>query len=817
MITEDLMKSYSITSAGNALSSLICSFIVNEFSTELPTSASITAGDPVAICFDKYGRGDGYKINKCIEDGITVYIQNYAEIHLQTSGTSESTGVTVPPVVPPPLEVYPPLTIDSAYNLTHDGSIIVNNSVNVYEKLFTTFSLNRLMGIDPYKPKTENDISAVVDDLFDDIISWLDCNMGYTYDGTGSPSLIPEANSIYIKSYGYERETWIEGTSTLSLIATEDDIKNIKNYITTNITKLNSDNYKVFSETNKPMDGYFECVWGIISTGLVDYLNFNEVYSGDTGGSIFCSMVYKYSGTSKGKAIFQEKQILMSEVEALSYDIINVKLTMGMKIDDASIDIDTTDSNGNPKRFTFKLFIDRFTCTLTNITTAISDFFAKFFEAVTQFYQSIIDVFIRIGETFEVISEYLSKAYEFVLKIFEKIYGAISTVIGKAIKQIKKFLNNVFIRNGRKLEWDALNNGSWGVLFKPFYLAKQAFVNATHAYKYGYGKIEYQISNNKIIGSISRKIVKITNKCNEITLTKEKLGDKFCYDAPLPPIPPEPSVIPVDSPPQVPDVIDPPKPVNPITEEEFDTPKVPSEDVEFDGDGNLIGESPVATTATDAIVAPIIAPIDESAEQAVSMTKPEPPTQPTESELATKYPPEVPKSVAPIDRKYYKPVSSFTTSDAMKKQIKSHEKLSLVIYRDANKKFADIGYGHVLGNWVDRSKFPQSITKAQADAYFDKDIKVFENAVKRYVRQLITQGQFDSFVDLAYNAGPGKLLKSDSLKAFNRGNVCKAGQYYKVTCITYTADGVVRQSASLRQRRLDTYRFFWIVNIGTSC
>jgi len=88
---------------------------------------------------------------------------------------------------------------------------------------------------------------------------------------------------------------------------------------------------------------------------------------------------------------------------------------------------------------------------------------------------------------------------------------------------------------------------------------------------------------------------------------------------------------------------------------------------------------------------------------------------------------------------------------------------------------ATIGWGHTAG-----VKLGQKITKQQAQEIFENDMKVYEGYVNYYVKQTLTQNQFDALVSFTYNCGPGNLQKlirnrtleqiADALPLFNKAN-----------------------------------------------
>ena len=79
-----------------------------------------------------------------------------------------------------------------------------------------------------------------------------------------------------------------------------------------------------------------------------------------------------------------------------------------------------------------------------------------------------------------------------------------------------------------------------------------------------------------------------------------------------------------------------------------------------------------------------------------------------------------------------------------------------------------IGYGHQIQ--PTESYLWKGITKKQADALFDTDIKYFSGQVAKLVKVPISQKQFNALVSLGYGIGIGALGSSALLKAINSGS-----------------------------------------------
>lgn len=111
--------------------------------------------------------------------------------------------------------------------------------------------------------------------------------------------------------------------------------------------------------------------------------------------------------------------------------------------------------------------------------------------------------------------------------------------------------------------------------------------------------------------------------------------------------------------------------------------------------------------------------------------------------------------------------SGYTTSERMVDIIKTYEGFSPKAVRLTGEDEYTIGYGH-YGSDVHAG---DTITEAEATELLERDLKVFESAVKNAVKVEITQSQFDALVSLSYNIGTGAFESSDTVKALNEGKV----------------------------------------------
>jgi lysozyme len=78
-----------------------------------------------------------------------------------------------------------------------------------------------------------------------------------------------------------------------------------------------------------------------------------------------------------------------------------------------------------------------------------------------------------------------------------------------------------------------------------------------------------------------------------------------------------------------------------------------------------------------------------------------------------------------------------------------------------------IGYGHTSAAGAPEVKDGMTITQKDAEDILRRDLVKYETAVFGMVQQPLTQHQFDTLVDFAYNAGVGALKSSTLLKKVN--------------------------------------------------
>jgi len=773
---DKVLSKYSISQEGLVLSQLILSNMVNEYATALPSDESVVNENEsikhIHECFDSHGRGDNIKANRCIQKGITDYIKYYSNIDLYTTGISKSINPTGIDVV-----------IDEDTEFKHVGIVSINEN---NDDLFTTFSLGRLIG------KTSEDSNGDMIELFKNIVSWLGFNL--------FPSSLSKLNTVIIESFGFKNETFVNGNGSVLFNDTKKDISNHITNINNKLKILNDDNKKQFDTDTTTLPYYFEATWGIICTSLVEFLNNNTVTTKDEGYSFCQTSVLEYNGMSHGSVEFGHTYLQPITVTVVDVMGISIKTTAKVNIDDNNIIINMKDVNGNNKDFVVDLSIgDDISFYMSDITTGIDSLNEKINAVVTNSQNKLLELEDRIGRNYDDMSSDVEDVTTKLSENIDALQDGLTDMFNTISDDISKFLKQITVRTQRDVVWKPILNNPDPQISGPgqiYYNTKEGINSATSKVN---SALE-EISNlDKKISDIKNKNAKISEydeTLDDVEETKESLGNDFCMNITIPDIP---SPIPIPD-----NDITVPEPSDEELPDDGGTvfPKVPTDDVEFDDDGNLVGEAPGVSEAVDTTVDAMVPDIPT-----IKLNTPQ--SVPPEI-VKFSYPPTTSPDVGYNDE-MYNDVSVYHTSENMKKDIKSFEKIAFVLFEDLDHVHADLGYGHVVGLWKDRASLQQTNTREEADMWFDEDIRKAEAVVRKYVRQKITQGQFDSFVDLVYNAGGGRFKNSTILSWFNQGRICDTANLYRRCFIT--SDGSVLRG--LIRRRDNGYHHF-IHNWGVS-
>jgi lysozyme len=105
-----------------------------------------------------------------------------------------------------------------------------------------------------------------------------------------------------------------------------------------------------------------------------------------------------------------------------------------------------------------------------------------------------------------------------------------------------------------------------------------------------------------------------------------------------------------------------------------------------------------------------------------------------------------------------------------RKKLTAREGKRLKAYKDSVGVWT-IGVGHTSMAGPPKVKAGMTITDAESDAIFARDLVKYENAVNKAVKVPLTQNQFDALTSLCFNIGPTAFAKSTLVRKLNAGDI----------------------------------------------
>jgi lysozyme len=109
-------------------------------------------------------------------------------------------------------------------------------------------------------------------------------------------------------------------------------------------------------------------------------------------------------------------------------------------------------------------------------------------------------------------------------------------------------------------------------------------------------------------------------------------------------------------------------------------------------------------------------------------------------------------------------------SSGGRKKLTAREGKRLKAYKDSVGVLT-IGVGHTSMAGPPKVTSGMTITSAESDAIFSRDLVKYENAVNKAVKVPLTQSQFDALTSLCFNIGPTAFAKSTLVRKLNAGDI----------------------------------------------
>jgi lysozyme len=120
----------------------------------------------------------------------------------------------------------------------------------------------------------------------------------------------------------------------------------------------------------------------------------------------------------------------------------------------------------------------------------------------------------------------------------------------------------------------------------------------------------------------------------------------------------------------------------------------------------------------------------------------------------------------------------------------------LKAYKDSVGVWA-IGIGHTSAAGAPLVTAGLTITSAQYDAIFERDVQKYVAAVRQGLKVAVSQNAFDALLSICYNIGPGAGARSTFLKRINAGDT--TGAYDAILIWKKPAAIITRRQAEAQQ------------------
>lgn len=422
------------TAAGKALGGIIWNNMIDNFGT-----GKTEFDDSTIKCVDNSknetlsSRRENYIAYCSVRDGIKEYMTGYSKIELTTVGSAVGNVSNI------------------RVNITEDDNIkltgFLDFNPDTLFSIYATPNVHNLYGVDLASDGYLKSLS----NFFDIIVSWLSFPMvDINSSGMG--------NGIYVTGKGNIK------FGTNDDISADDKKAEIFAEYKDKLTKIAQDVKDHFDSTGKALDGVFNMYWDIIASGIVDYVNTNEIISSDVGVGVLtynaggAPLVENatYTGMSSGVCTFGSVMVPKISLTLPSIEPIG-SLSFNINIDDVPEMecqiVEVIDKYGVKKEICAKIESPTVTGTLSTISGNVKDALNNSVSKVSTFINKIMT---RLGYATEAIATAIGKVVAALTK-------AVTTVLGVIIKGITAFLEVIakqivipVVRGLRAALWEPL-------------------------------------------------------------------------------------------------------------------------------------------------------------------------------------------------------------------------------------------------------------------------------------------------------------------------------------------------------------------------
>ena len=361
------------TDEGKTLAAIVRNKMTDYFVTDKPTSELPT----ICNCFinnnDSFikSRVNNLKANLAIREGLDEYCRNYSSVELSANGAAQGTQECI--------------NIQDDDNVTMVGDITMNSST-----LFTVYSIPTIFFTDI---STSIDYKKANEKFFNIICMWL----GFPF--------------VDVNSYTFSKSVYIKGKGKIIFNGYE-NIQTILDKVNTACTPLVNENMQYFQQNKQSMPDLFERYWDIMGSGIVELLNYNDIYSIDGGFGVTAGTpsptLAPYIGMSQGRCDFGKDLVMKANVSMPTIPILGA-LVFIFKVKIPNIKwptITVKDKFGATKTITLRLDLQALKTDIINIVTDVKNVITNAYNKLMTF---IINILHRLGYVYDEIKIIMEK------------------------------------------------------------------------------------------------------------------------------------------------------------------------------------------------------------------------------------------------------------------------------------------------------------------------------------------------------------------------------------------------------------------------
>lgn len=423
------------TPEGKILSGMIWNNMIDSFGT-----GKEDFDDPTIKCVENSrnekirARRENYIAYLAVRDGLKEYMSNYSLIELLAIGSADGQ------------------VSKQRVNITEEDEVILSGFLEFNpDELFSIYATPNIHNINGVDLGSDGHLKSI-SKFFDIIVAWLSFPM------------------VDVKSSGMGQGIYINGNGNIRFgenedISSREKKDEIFEEYKVKLTEVSDQVKSHFNETGEALPGVFNMYWDIIASGIVDYINTNEIVSKDTGSGTLSfnapaptTDVAIYTGMSEGVCVFGTEiipkiGISLPEIPPVGSLSFNLNI---LGIGDIPCHMITVvDEFGVEKEICARLSLGPITGTLATIAGKVGTALQTALDGVVGFVSAILE---RLGYATAVISQIISDMVSALTEVIAKIMQGILTGINTFLSFIAEQIVIPVVKALRSTLWQPLMN-----------------------------------------------------------------------------------------------------------------------------------------------------------------------------------------------------------------------------------------------------------------------------------------------------------------------------------------------------------------------